>query len=856
MLSNNMSKITKRFMRKPYEPVKVKILLGYIFLIAFASFIVWTIYSEILKLSADKTDLNKLDEKVMYINGILTDLYQAEGLERTYAQTGDRKDGSSYEHMMDTISMQMDTLTLLLSNPVQQQHIDSIRKLFDIKSKNLKELAAIRKAGSSDDLFQQAMVRLTYNMDSINYFFNVYKTVITNRDSTFVKQKKKNFLGRIVNVFSSHENRDSALKISISQSVRLDSILNAFNPADSVAQFLTSVMEDIRKESNEVERQMIIKEQEILDNNRTITLQLRQMLSVFENDEFIRSLEELKTLQGGIRHTTWMVVGLSTVALLTIVVFLVLILKDISRSRHYRLRLEKEKEYSDTLLKSKEQFMLSIAHDLKSPLGSITGYASLMHAEENVNEKKHYLQNINKASEQILRLISDLTDLTRIETGKLTIDHIPFNLKSLTEEILSGFYPVALSKNLDFNLEYTISSTQDYLGDPVRIKQVLENLVSNALKFTDRGKVVVRVYNIESFGSTDRICFEISDTGIGISEKDKKQIFNEFTRVASKDNRKYEGTGLGLTIAQRIVTLLKGTITLNSMPGKGSLFAVKLPLEKCTSSSPGNKKSGAESTTKPERSHVLLIDDDEVFLNMTAKILLKEGMKVTRCSHPLKALKILENHMFDLIMTDIHMPAMTGTDLLVHIQKKIDAHIPVVAVTGQEELDYENYMKAGFTACIQKPFIPDELINDVGLIIAGRQWQPNTVRRNDRRETGTLNERLYNLSQIKKFAGDDTESVNRILESFVLTSRENVVLFQKNLDEKKYKSLSELAHKMLPMLRQLESFRVAALLSKIERTKADELTHEQWNNIGNETLSRIKQLIDLICEEQSLTIRT
>ncbi len=835
-------------MQKLWKWVKIKVFLGFFLLIVISVFTVWVIYSEMSQLTLNKARQSPKNDNAIYITTILNNLYETEALERTYSQLGDNHYYSDYKELMDTIYMQIDTLSYLLNSKVQRSHLDSIRALLDKKRKNIQDLVRIKANGTSEDLYNRALSRLTYNHDSIDYFLKVYKTEIENRDSIYIKQEKANFLVRLINAFSPQENQDSALQVIVSHSISIDSILNTYNKTDSIEQFLTAMMNDIRVESINIEKQLVHKEQEILTNNQTITFQVRQMLLVFENDEFLHSYNELKMLRDRVGQTTKIMIALGLTAFIIIVFFLVSILKDISRSQRYRKELVQAKLYSDSLLKSKEQFMLSITHDLKSPLGSIVGYARLLSKAGKEKQKDYYLSNINKSSEHILRLINDLVDFTQLEIKKLKIEHVRFNLKTLVDEIFSAFYPIALSKNLKLNLHFGIPNENDYRGDPVRLKQVLGNLISNALKFTDNGKVELQVSVFESFKNTDCIRLDVSDTGIGISNEDQKTIFDEFSRGDHKNQTHYEGAGLGLTISQRITALLKGSITLKSTPGRGSVFTVKLPLEKCVVA----KEQIPLVPSQLKNRHVLLIDDDEVILNMTTDTLKSVGMIVSKCSLPSQALQLLETTSFDLIMTDICMSTMNGFCFLKLIRKKFDINIPVIAMTGRGELLTGDCSKAGFAACLYKPFFLDQLLKQISQVLVG--VEKKSLNDNVHLEIGNIpkKKRNYNLKRVKQFVLNDSGSLRKVLISFIQTNKENMVLFRQYLDKQDYDSLSGLAHKMLPMFRQLEVSCVIEPLSKIERREKEQLNHEQLNRLGNSTLRKIEQTIIEICEEQNV----
>jgi len=828
--------------------VKIKVSLGYFTLVILAALIIWVSYSEILHYSTEKVDFNPVNNKFIYINTILTNLYQAEGLERSYVQTRQKAQYQDYIKLMDTISMQIDTLALMVNSPIQQMHTDSIKKLLVVKQQNLKELSAIKKNNSSTAHYQQALNKLIIGKDSIRHYMTVYRNVSTNRDSVYIKQKKKKFFERLANVFATQNTADSNLRVQTIQSVRVDSLIDPVNPVDTIAGFITAVMAEIKNDSIATESRLKLKEQEILANDRTITLQLRQMLSNIENEELINSFQKVRVQQSRVEKKTWLIILVGAFALVTIIFFLVNILKDITKSQHFRQRLEEEKAYTELLLKSKEQFMLSLTHDLKSPLSSIIGFTGIMQDEGGVSPRyKKYLQNISKASSHILNLINSLLDLARLETGKLIIDHIPFSLKPLMDDIVEGFRPQAIAKNIDLQFQFNITPSVVYVNDPMRITQILGNLISNALKFTEAGKVTITVSAVESSEKSDLVQIDVADTGIGISEENTRRIFEEFERVAT--SRQYEGTGLGLTITKKLINLLKGTISLESKAGEGSHFSIVLPFEKGEHPAVklpqpivGQNQATIKDTAGKK---VWLIDDDETLLEMTSAVLNTAGFEVHAFCDPEKAIDSFEKGCADLLVTDIQMPKINGFEVLKKILIINKEPITAIAISGikMEEKDF-----AGFSAFVQKPFQPKTLIDAISGQLQG-------ALANEPKEGLVYSwHNGYNLNQFAAFAEGDPESLMQILVSFIKTGKQNALLFRQYLYDENDHALSELSHKMLSLFRQLEANDLVELLSQLEHNDFAAKSNKEFYLCGNLAIEKIDALLTTIQKEENISI--
>jgi signal transduction histidine kinase/CheY-like chemotaxis protein len=827
------------------EPVKVKVFMGYLTLFVLASLIVWVIYSEILQNTTEKSDVNPSNNKFLYINNILTNLYQAEGLERSYAITGQKIHYRDYLKLMDKITLQIDTLAAKLNNPIQQMHTDSIKKLLKIKQENVIELASIKKKNTPSERYQQAIRKLEIVNDTISDPIKVYKNIVTNRDTVYTKQKKKKFFQRLINVFAAQEQPDSNLHIKTTQSVQIDSLVSPVNTIDTITSYVTAIVTEMRNETMAAEQRLNKKEQEILSNDLTLTVQLRQMLTNVEKEELISSYQRVRIQESSLQKTTRQIIMVGAFALLTLIFFLVNILRDITKSQHYRQSLEKAKAYSESLLKSKEQFMLSLTHDLKSPLSSIIGFTELMENDEHVLPVHHkYLQHISKASEHIRKLVNDLLDLARLETGKLTIESLPLNLKSLVEDIVDGFKPQALAKNIDLQLEFNIHKTVNYLSDPVRITQILGNLISNAIKFTEQGKVEVRISAKLFSSKVDHVRMDIIDTGIGISKENVQLIFEQFARVTN--NKQYEGTGVGLTITQKIIHLMHGSIHLESTPGEGSHFTVMLPLQITEQMvelpAMANNANAHPAIASTGKRVVWIIDDDETLLEMTSSVLKSIGLQVQAFNDPQKALASFSKGCADLFIMDIQMPGMNGVELLKRIQEKNEGAVTAIAISG---MDAGQNASLGFSAFLQKPFHPQTLID----VVSGEHIG---FHENNRRELLTspgING--YNLEQLEAFAAGDQESFREILSSLIHTGKENIALFRQYIESENNDAISALSHKMLTLFRQMEATDIVELLSRLEQANSTQ-NNPQYYLWGKLALEKIEALLQAIERDERM----
>lgn len=828
--------------------IKSKLFFGYFILVIIAGFTGWLVYAELINADKKQLELNPVNGKVIFINDILANLYNAESLERNLVYTGEVTYFSQYQHLLDTIRLQIDSLSTMVNNPFQKNHADSIKTLLDKKQKNLQELMWLKNNYSLNALYKQALRQLDTEKDSIVQYYEINQRQTKTYDTVYIKQEKKPFLRRLFKAFGDNETKDSAMQVKISEYIQTDSLKAAVNPSDSISALLSEIREELQIKSERAERQIKSKELIILDSDKTITLQLKKILTILENEELLNSLKAVRDQQKHNAEITWIILFLGILSLFTIVFFGTNILRDISKSQHYRQSLEVAKTETEKVLKSKEQFMLSLTHDLKSPLNAIIGFTRLIDSEPINLTTSGYLKNIDRSSRHILALVNQLLDFAKLQQGKLKIVEVPFNLFQLVEQLAENYKVGATQKNVQFNLENQIISDRNYEGDPVRITQILVNLLSNAIKFTPEGSVNFKLSVKSHDKRKDIVKFEIIDTGIGIDMEDLPHIFEEFTR-GKAEYKKFEGTGLGLAITYKLVQLLKGEIRIKSVVGEGSYFTVflpfkhtnKIPDSKILEDIPGTKIKNYKELAGIS---VYLVDDDVQMLDMLSAVLQSEGIKVRSFNKPLEALHAFTPGVADLVITDLQMPGMEGIDLVSKLLEKNDGPLPAILMSGRDEHPGKSVDDI-FLAYVQKPFEPAYLLN---LVYQNLEYikKPKTGNTLEAKPN-------YSLDNIKKFLGEDTENLNQFLVSYTTNSIEHVALLEEYLRANNLEEISKLAHKMLNILHQLKATDLIEIFKKLESVKSrEELSEVEYLDLTEKGIEGMNDLIESICTKEGV----
>ena len=380
---------------------------------------------------------------------------------------------------------------------------------------------------------------------------------------------------------------------------------------------------------------------------------------------------------------------------------------DITEIRIAEFEILQAKERAEKAAKVKARFVSNMSHELRTPLNGIIGTTNILLQEEYMESQRESLDVLKNSSEHMLQLVNDILDLSKLEAGKMEMEEQPFNLKEFMNKVCAPFIKSSKA-NINFNVEVDDSLDLEIISDEMRLQQVLNNLLANANKFTSEGTITVKANAKQRTSQIVYIYFSVSDTGIGIPTSKQKQIFDSFTQADTETTRKYGGTGLGLAISRYIVEKMGGELEVESEPGKGSCFHFTLKLR-----FNGTKAYVNEATLKQltglDGIKILLAEDNPVNMLVAKKFLQKWKMSVDEAVNGVEAIELYKKNTYDLLLVDLEMPEMDGTEVVEFVRKK-DQTTPVIAFTAAV---YENMQddlkKKGFTDFITKPFRPEDL---------------------------------------------------------------------------------------------------------------------------------------------------
>ncbi|MDR0427430.1 MAG: response regulator, partial [Dysgonamonadaceae bacterium] len=380
--------------------------------------------------------------------------------------------------------------------------------------------------------------------------------------------------------------------------------------------------------------------------------------------------------------------------------------------------------------------------------------------------------------------------------------------QALLSEIYESFVPAAYEKKIDFKSSIDIARNIHCISDTFRIRQIVDNLLSNAFKFTPRNGKIVLAASISNNKQQPELIISIKDSGIGIKEQDKEHIFESFKRLNHKELIA-EGSGLGLAITQKLVELLGGKISVESKLGKGSLFKVNIPVSDVTKKEdvPPEKKS----LIPKENMTVLFVDDDSIQLNLFSEFMKKEKIKAFTCSSYDEALAVLQKESFDIIFSDIQMGDRDGFELVDYIRHsdtiKGKKEIPIIALTGQMEFSITRYLHAGFSDFLLKPFTYNQLIKLINKYI------PTSTCKEEKEKP----QKKASFNALLEFAGGDKHAEKKIIDSFIHETSKNYQALKAALEDKNTNEIKKIAHKMTPTMRMISENTIADLLQSYEQ---------------------------------------
>ena len=720
----------------------------------------------------------------------------------------------------------------------------TISSLLKEEQRNLKQLSDVMAGRPTQNYLQNKVKNLNTGKDSILVHSKAPQTHEAKKTTVEVLKTRRGFFRRLADAFKKEHAETLSVKQDSNRAV-IDSVTTPVNVAENVANILEQIDKKEKVETQDHKQSINREMEELKMVSAKLALRSAKHLSDVHQREKDNMQEAIEKAMEARKHLLWQMELLAIVAFFAIVIMIWFIWRDARKERIYRENLEAANEEIQRIMNQRERLLLTITHDIKAPAASISGFIDLMKDYVSNPQGIECLQNIKNSAAHLSHLVASLLDYHQLENGLMKVQPTSFSPAQLVAESVEGMKLRAEEKGLAISFECKIkgmgtsdssdsSETSDspmkkkfFRADAFRIRQILDNLVSNAIKYTDRGSVTIQAQVSEILGKPT-LTLSVKDTGKGMTDEEKQKVFQAFTRLKSAQG--IEGTGLGLSITQELVSLLGGEIILHSTLGKGSTFIVTIPIEPAPKEespemapsevkhdpSPDSAQDkegqnpGSHQVTdikkKPEFANhkILILDDDKLQLQLLQEMLRRiigDTWQVFACNHVMDALTTLHNEQPALMLMDIEMPEMNGMDMIAHINH---THMMVVAMTAHDTSILEQLQKAGFDDCLFKPFSMEKLSDILGI-----ESQPQLDAQSETPSQPDLSSQQKSKPQLDSllaFAGGDEEAAKEILD----TVKQELAAHLENLKEAiEEESLStdrigKAAHKLLPIATMMQ----------------------------------------------------
>ena len=794
----------------------------YLFVIALCAALFYYIFNLRKSIDNQRSNINTQHDALNWVNNFTKNVHAAQNAANLYAFTEQAKYRREFNAYRDAIKNQTDSLLLFEiseDNKLMVNEIDNLirskGRLSNELSKQFHDFNPLAEFDRTIDDYrppkpEEEIVVTTVSKDTI---IHVPK-----------KAEKKSFWQRVGQVFdSSEEQGDSLVHVSIEQS---DTLRIQHQGQDSV-----NILADLRELSDKAKteywnkiKQYEKKTQELVKADNQLSEQISSLLIRLNQEILDSTIKEIEKSEEIIQENTRYSILIGAVTLGLIIIFIILIISDVNKGYRARRAAEEAKRKTEEIMESRHKLLLSVTHDIKTPLSSIMGNVELM--DKSKNEKE--FSSIQQSADHILNLLTNLLEFSSLEQGKLKVSNEAFNLRQLCDETAEMFEPIARHKNLQFIYEPSIEEDCTILSDRLKIKQILSNLISNGVKYTLEGSVTFKARM-----GRNLIVFDITDTGVGIPSDKLEEVFKPFVRIETY-NQFAEGSGYGMSVVKGLVDLLGGQIQIESEVDKGSHFEVRIPVG-VVESSPEAKE---ELVDNKKSLNILIIDDDNTLLSVIDTMLHRLGHQAIPCRSKSDVEgAVAQIADYDYILTDREMGALTGNDIL-HIFKEADANKPVILMTGRIEYTNEKAKKEGFDGFLQKPFNLKQLESLFGSVATSENEEDTA---------------FPDFPAFSEMMGNDKEAMTDILTVFVQSTANDLVSMNTLIEQSDFVEMQALCHKMLPMFIQLE--RDTTFLAKMNAMRGKDETEQDypnWKEDATQFMSQTDELMDLLAEKYGI----
>ena len=832
---------------------RIKILVGYALLAVVLVSATWMVYDNTRSLSA----VNEASERLMarrdIVDSLVFTMLETANAERSVL-LGDAGKWQRFDEALSSSAANAMRLRPLLMDTLKQQRLDSLITLLKAKRENTLLVMKELNNDCRDIYYNNKLEALHSGRDSIVISPQTKERHEQHETVYEVVKTKRGFFRRLGDAFRK-QHTDTVSTTRLTHQPSTATINHRLNIADSVANVLAEIHSEQQRANDRKQDAISSRNRQLQRVSIQLTKRTWLLIEDIQSDEHNALQRVVGKAMSSRRAMIVRIAVLGLLAILSAAILVVYILRDIKRERRDRQRIIEAKAETERIMQQRERLLLTITHDIKAPAASIAGFIDLL--SEYVDQPKAvgYLQNISGSAKHLLQLVSALLDYHKLESGKAERHEVSFAPAVLISECVAQMQPLAMEKKLKLATDVQVTESMLCRSDAFRIKQIVNNLVGNAIKYTDKGEVRVGV-NI----ANRQLSISVKDTGCGMTPDELQTVFNAFTRLPGAQGK--EGVGLGLTITREIVTLLGGNIRVQSTKGKGSTFTVSLPVKIVTNQGvhQQNKQTkgvqlsqlhqqsqqskqqlhqqsqrdslvGALETSAPPKDKsqhptlsVVIVDDDRLQGQLLTEMLQRiDGISfnITTTIHASEAIAIATESAPNIVFTDIEMPEMNGSEIMRRIRNNTEVQqrsctTKFVAMTAHEQSIMPQLRSDGFDACLFKPFSIQTLAATICQLtgVAVRVSENSKLKTAGEAENNSKlkiqnscsGKRLYEPSAklrtaLLPFTDGDPEAERQIIGDIRKSIEEYLEMIGDGSDPER---IAKAVHKAMPLLEMLE----------------------------------------------------
>lgn len=698
--------------------------------------------------------------------------------------------------------------SILKNNPLSK----GIQDLSDYVSENIKNDSAVVKT-------TQKSVTTT--------------TVIDVHEPSKKEEKKEPFFRRVFGRKKDKEEEQKPQQKLITENVKITVDTFAMQQRDSFMHDMQKAIAGIEKDRNRRRLRTNDHEVRLASASTVFSNELEQLLRQIENEEIENLQTNTESLSNVFNRAFDWILLVLIVFLILILTLIFLIFFDISKTHKVRLQLIEAKEKAEYLEQVKHRFLANMSHEIRTPLQSIIGYSEQVKAQAVPDRRS--LEAIHQSSEYLLQIVNEVLDYNRIVSGKFVIEAHDFDMNELIAEVSDIMGARAENKNLHFKFSSHLPATPFFHGDSFRLKQILYNVLANAIKFTYTGEISFDVHSREISDEQTEFTFEIKDTGIGMTEAEIEKIFTPFEQAEKSTQRQFGGTGLGLSIVKDLVQLMKGTLNVKSKKGEGTSFTLILSFN---TANPERTlpETGLQISVVNYNHKVLVVDDDEFILQLSSSILQKHGIKFTAYSSPEKLVMSEWDDTVKTVLIDMRMPVMDGVEVYQKLKEKATEDVVFVALTAQALPEEKvSILEKGFDKVLLKPFreadflslFSSESVSDPSIPIAD----------------------AFSLNSILVMSAGDVDLFATNLELLVEHSQKDLEVFKKSFENNDQVALAEACHRLSAKVGQVGMNGLSTKLHVLENNLRNNSSYSPDEKIMATLVQTIEEVIEKIHRE-------